>query len=47
MLKNMTASGDNIQKLKDEGIIEVMENGDVKFIYYFDVVISNNKNKGG
>ena len=32
MLKNMTASGDNIQKLKDEGIIEVMENGDVKFI---------------
>ena len=32
MLKNMTASGNNIQKLKDEGIIEVMENGDVKFI---------------
>ena len=32
MLKNMTASGDNIQKLKDEGIIEVMENGDVKFV---------------
>lgn len=32
MLKNMTVSNDSIQKLKDEGIIEVMENGDVKFI---------------
>lgn len=32
MLKNMTAGKESIQKLKDEGIIEVMENGDVKFI---------------
>lgn len=32
MLKNLTVSGDSKQKLKDEGIIEVMENGDVKFI---------------
>ena len=32
MLKNMIASKDAIQKLKDEGIMEVMENGDVKFI---------------
>lgn len=32
MLKNMTASNGSIQKLKDEGIIEVMENGDVKFV---------------
>ena len=32
MLKNMVASKDSISKLKDEGIIEVMENGDVKFI---------------
>ena len=32
MLKNMTAGKDGIQKLKDEGIIEVMENGDVKFV---------------
>ena len=32
MLKNMTAGNDSIQKLKEEGIIEVMENGDVKFI---------------
>lgn len=32
MLKNLTVGGEGIQKLKDEGIIEVMENGDVKFI---------------
>lgn len=32
MLKNMTVSTDSTQKLKEEGIIEVMENGDVKFI---------------
>ena len=32
MLKNMVVGKDSIQKLKDEGIIEVMENGDVKFI---------------
>jgi SPP1 family phage portal protein len=32
MLKNMTAGKDGVQKLKDEGIIEVMENGDVKFV---------------
>lgn len=32
MLKNMTAGKEGIQKLKDEGIIEVMENGDVKFV---------------
>lgn len=32
MLKNMIASGDSIQKLKEEGILEVMENGDAKFI---------------
>lgn len=32
MLKNMTAGKDGITKLKDEGIIEVMENGDVKFV---------------
>ena len=32
MLKNMTVGGDSIQKLKDEGILEVMENGDAKFI---------------
>ena len=32
MLKNMVAGNDSIQKLKDEGIIEVMENGDMKFI---------------
>lgn len=32
MLKNMTAGKDGINKLKDEGIIEVMENGDVKFV---------------
>lgn len=32
MLKNMTASNDTISKLKDEGILEVMENGDAKFL---------------
>ena len=32
MLKNMIVSKDSVGKLKDEGIIEVMENGDVKFI---------------
>ena len=32
MLKNMIVSADSIQKLKDEGILEVMENGDAKFI---------------
>lgn len=32
MLKNMVAGNGSIQKLKDEGIIEVMENGDMKFI---------------
>lgn len=32
MLKNLTAGKDGAQKLKDEGIIEVMENGDVKFV---------------
>lgn len=32
MLKNMTAGKEGIGKLKDEGIIEVMENGDVKFV---------------
>lgn len=32
MLKNMVAGKDAIEKLKDEGILEVMENGDVKFI---------------
>lgn len=32
MLKSMTAGKDGVQKLKDEGIIEVMENGDVKFV---------------
>ena len=32
MLKNMTAGKDGIAKLKEDGIIEVMENGDVKFI---------------
>ena len=32
MLKNMVAGKDSLSKLKDEGIIEVMENGDVKFI---------------
>lgn len=32
MLKNMIVGADSIDKLKNEGIIEVMENGDVKFI---------------
>ena len=32
MLKNMTVGADSTQKLREEGIIEVMENGDVKFI---------------
>ncbi len=32
MLKNMVADSRSIGKLKEEGIIEVMENGDVKFI---------------
>lgn len=32
MLKNMTAGTEAREKLKDEGIIEVMENGDVKFV---------------
>ena len=32
MLKNLTAGKEGAQKLKDEGIIEVMENGDVKFV---------------
>lgn len=32
MLKNMTTSNEGIRKLKDEGILEVMENGDAKFI---------------
>lgn len=32
MLKNMTSGKEGAQKLKDEGIIEVMENGDVKFV---------------
>lgn len=32
MLKNMTTGKDGAAKLKEEGIIEVMENGDVKFV---------------
>ena len=32
MLKNMVADKDSIQKLKEEGILEVMENGDAKFL---------------
>ena len=32
MLKNMIVGEDGKKQLKDEGIIEVMENGDVKFI---------------
>jgi SPP1 family phage portal protein len=32
MLKNMVAGNGSIAKLKEEGIIEVMDNGDVKFI---------------
>lgn len=32
MLKNMVASNDSLDKLKVEGILEVMENGDAKFL---------------
>ena len=32
MLKNMVMGNDSIAKLKEEGILEVMENGDAKFI---------------
>lgn len=32
MLKNMTTGKDGATKLKEEGIIEVMQNGDVKFV---------------
>lgn len=32
MLKNMVAGADSIQKLKTEAILEVMENGDAKFL---------------
>lgn len=32
MLKNMTTSSEGIRKLKEEGILEVMENGDAKFV---------------
>ena len=32
MLKNMVAGTDAISKLKEEGILEVMENGDAKFL---------------
>lgn len=32
MLKNMTAGKEGREKLKEDGIIEVMENGDVKFV---------------
>ena len=32
MLKNMVADKDSINKLKEEGILEVMENGDAKFL---------------
>ena len=32
MRKNMTTGKDGATKLKEEGIIEVMENGDVKFV---------------
>ena len=32
MLKNMITGKDGATKLKEEGIIEVMENGDVKFV---------------
>ena len=32
MLKNMTVGKDGKEKLKSDGIIEVMENGDVKFV---------------
>ena len=32
MLKNMVVSNDSVQKLKEEGILEVMDNGDAKFL---------------
>ena len=32
MLKNMVAGNDSLRKLKDEGILEVMESGDAKFL---------------
>jgi SPP1 family phage portal protein len=32
MLKNMVVGKDSMSKLKDEGILEVMENGDAKFL---------------
>lgn len=32
ILKNMVASNDSIDKLKTEGILEIMENGDAKFL---------------
>ena len=32
MLKNMVAGKDSLDKLKTEGILEVMENGDAKFL---------------
>lgn len=32
LIKNMTMSNDSIQKLKDEGIVETTDNGDMKFI---------------
>lgn len=32
MLKNMTTSKEGIAKLKEEGILEIMDNGDAKFI---------------
>lgn len=32
MIKNMVIGNDTLQKLKEEGVIEVMEDGDVKFI---------------
>jgi len=32
LIKNMTMGNDSIQKLKDEGIVETTDNGDMKFI---------------
>ena len=32
MLKNMVAGSDALKKLKEEGILEIMENGDAKFL---------------
>ncbi|MDL2301144.1 phage portal protein [Lachnospiraceae bacterium OttesenSCG-928-D06] len=32
LLKNMVTSNDSLSKLKEEGILEVMENGDAKFL---------------